>query len=478
MTKTDSAIKNSLIAVALFVVSFTYYYILSAKIWTWLYVSGDSGDWLQFTNWWITPQPFGSPFFIVLIRVLGTLPVENIYHLLNTTLSVLPGAVTVVLAYFVGLELSKSHILGITASLIVLGMSIVLTQATVFEQYMLVTMFASAAYLAYIKGKLAWAIVFLGVGLANHIIMLPIAVVWLLVEWKQRQRIFRLLPLYIVTGVLPYTLILWLLVSDVPNLMVGDLSWTTLNTYLNNVSVMGQLPIREVPRRIAEVGAILLGSLGLSLYPLIVGLQKPWDNKAKSTVLAIVLFLWVWFSCLFLTPYKYLLVTTVMIAGYAAYGLTKLPHWHRYAVAVGAIALIVLNAVYLDADKLSQADPQATNLYNALLELPDGSIVLTPRGGAFGFTLFYSVSGGKNLVPVNIIVSNDHLDWLNEHYDVEGGTSMEIARNALDNGRGVYYVSPVNPLGWGLIFDTVETETYGLSKVVAVKAMSWDEVKR
>jgi len=473
------------IPVALFLFSLAYYYLLSAKIWTWLYVTGDSGDWMQFTNWWIVPQPMGSPLFVSVLRLLGWLfPNADTYQMLTLSLSVIPGAVLVVLTYLIGLELTKSRRLGAVAALSLMGMSITLTQATALEQYMFTAVFVAGAFLLYLKNKITWAVAMLGLGTASHAIVGVIAVLWLAVE----RRHYKLIPLFILLGALPYTMVLILMASNHPPLTAGNLSWGSLDLYLGNTYLTGNLSLVSIPKRLWDVAAVFVVMVGLGCYPLVVGFIKPRTVREKIALVTILALLWFWFSNTFFSTFKFVVLATPLIAGYVAYGLTRLPRWQTVVVAAGAIALIAINSVGLNTAKLAGRDPIATELYSALSGLPEGTAVLTPRGGSYGFVLFYALSEGRDLTPIllkKLVLNNDgeyeidqgyrdYLKWFKVNYpEYQSEDSFTIAQEALDNNRAVYYISlPGDPIKEAL--DIEPTGVAGLYRVTKVRK-SWDE---
>ncbi len=479
--------KTTITSSVLFLFSLCYYYLLSAKEWTWLYVSGDSGDWMQFTNWWITPQPFGSPLFISVIRGLGLLfPDTDAYRMLVFSVAIVPGAILVVLTYLIGLELTKSHRLGIVSAIVLLGMSIVLTQATILEQYMFTAVFVAGAFLAHAKNKPVWAVVLLGLGAASHVIVVIIAILWLAIE----RRYYRLAPLFILIGVLPYTLVLLLMATDHPPLLAGNLSWSGLNLYLGNTYLVGNLSLVSIPKRLLDVAAVVATMLGFGCYPLIVGLAKPRSAGSKIALAAIGCIIWFWFSNTFFSTFKYVVIAAPIIAGYVVVGLTRLPRWQTLVVVIGAVILVATNSIAFNAEKLAKQEPVAINLYRALVALPDGTAILTPRGGSYGFVLFYALSEGHDLTPLLMKKSTlnregkyvtdqgylDYLRWFKREYpEYESDDSFTLAREALEKGNSVYFLSLFDEEAMGDALETEPTTVIGLYQVTSVTVESWDE---
>ena len=147
--------KRLLIAPAIIVLSFVYYFVLASKQWTWVFVSGDSGDWLAAANIWMAPQPYGSPLYIVLGHLINMLP-GSLVDNMTILLSVLPAAITVGLVYLIVYKMTENARIGIVCAVVMLGASIPLSQATVLEEYSLCVMFVVMAFYMYLLDK-KWA---------------------------------------------------------------------------------------------------------------------------------------------------------------------------------------------------------------------------------------------------------------------------------------------------------------------------------
>jgi hypothetical protein len=184
-----------------------------------------------------------------------------------------------------------------------------------------------------------------------------------------------------------------------------------------------------------------------------------------------------------------MVMATPFIAGFVAVGLSRLQRWQTVAVVAGAVVLVAVNSVGLNADKLAHRNPVATDLYTAITNLPEGTAVLTPRGGAYGFVLFYAMSEGHNLTPLlmkklvagkdgELVVDQgylDYLEWFRVNYpEYRSSDSFTLAREALDSGKQVYFVSLFDYDTTGQALDVEQTGIDGLYKVTNVKVESWD----
>lgn len=253
----------------IFALSLLYYCALSAKSYTWIFVSGDSGDWLAASTMWMVPQPLGSPLYVFLGQLLhllpGSLPVK-----MTILLSCLPSAVTVSLVYLVVSRLTRSTACSVCASFVLLGAGVFLSQSTILEQYALAVMFLTAAYYFYIADRRTLTALTLGLGTAVHIFILPVAVLWLIVERHRIRLWLRPIAVYIVSGVLPYAYVPVLMAAHAPPFMAGYFSWSNLSAYMFDTAgnLIGTMALEELPRRMAIIAAIMASSLGLSVIPL------------------------------------------------------------------------------------------------------------------------------------------------------------------------------------------------------------------
>jgi len=373
--------------------SFAYYAALSAKSYTWMFVSGDSGDWLASANAWIVPQPYGSPLYISLCRLFGLIPNQPVT--LTILLSCLPSAITVGLVYLIVHKLTNKVWPATTSAFVLLGAGVFLTQSTILEEYALAIMFVTLAYYFYINERSKLMALCLGLGTAVHIFALPITVFWFILQRKQWKLWLKPLAIFIASGALPYLMI--------PVLMYfGEgLTLSGLWEYWTGTSgaIVGTLSIFDAPQRILTITEILLMSLGLALIPLYFGLRKPYDTK--KVVLVMIALVSLWYHLTSLDPITWTFLcfgipaTTILVG----LGLAELRAKHVYAVAACALVLILINGFFLNASLLTQREPLATTYYNELYSLSDGSrIVATP--GRYSFGLLYVISEGKDLIAI------------------------------------------------------------------------------
>jgi len=382
--ESDEVRMKKYIPLALGIAAFAYYAILSAKQWSWLFVSSDSGDWLICANQWFVPQAYGSPLYILLARLIGLFTDGNgTVVMMTILLSCLPSAITVMLIYLIVKKLTNKEIPAIASSAVLLGCGVFLSQSTILEEYAITICFATLAYWFYINERRKLTALALGLGLAVHIFVLPIAIFWLILEYKR----WRLWPkpagIFILAGVLPYLLI--------PTLMhvQGTLSLAHLWSYWTGETgaVVGTLSIFDTPVRLLSLASILLMSLGLALVPLWYGL------KQKKLVLITIVVVSLWYHLTSLDPASWTFLNFGMpaVVILVGIGLSKLTIKHVYVVAACALALIIVNGFFLNANTLTNENPIATTYYNELMTLPSESIVAAT--GAYAFGVLYVMSG-------------------------------------------------------------------------------------
>lgn len=426
--------------------AFGYYCALSAKSWTWVFVSSDSGDWLACSNWWMVPQPYGSPLYISLARLIGLITSGNATVITMTILlSCLPSAVTVMLVYLIVHKLTNETWPAITSALVLLGAGIFLTQSTILEEYALAICFCTLAYWLYINNRRMLTALALGLGTAVHIFILPIAVFWFALQWREWKPWLKPAGIFVLTGILPYSLILILMGMDTPRLLAGGLNRQSLNEYVFGIggTIVGNLSLFEAPYRLLAITKILLPSLGLAFVPLWYGLKRPYDTKKLVLLMIVTVSLWYHLTSLDPVSWTFIDFGLPAIAILCGIGLNKLTLKHAYAAAVGALILMCVNGAFLNANTLTKERPLATTYYDELYALPDGSVVVT-NAGAYSLGLFYVMSEGKDLTPIVYPYSDtwnfpDYSDWLKDKYGIVGHDTPGLVQDALNKGYDVYF---------------------------------------
>jgi hypothetical protein len=243
-------------------ISFGYYLVLLAKQWTWTFAGIDSGDWLTASIWWFVPQPYGSPIYISLGHLLNALPGDLVLKL-GIFLSVVPASITVAFVYLITKELTGKEKIAVVCSTVMLGCGIFLSQATIIEEYAFTVMFITIAYWFYIKSNKLGTVVFLGLAGAVHIIAIALAVLWFATHYKEIKKWLKYIPVYFVLGILPYSLILFMMEVDTPRILAGHLSLANINAYMGSTGgTVGALSIVEVPKRLLDFVSIVFLGLG------------------------------------------------------------------------------------------------------------------------------------------------------------------------------------------------------------------------
>ncbi len=438
------------------VLSYGYLVALSAKTYTWVFASSDSGDWLATANWWMVPQPYGSPLYIALCKLIGLLPGSQPLNL-TLLLTCLPSAVTIVLVYLIVKQLTTKISIAITASLVLLGSAIFLSQSTVLEQYTLAVVFLTAAIYAYIKGNKMLTMILLGLGTAVHIFIGTLLLAWIIVEWKNWKQWLKSSIIYGLIVGASYSFILILMVMDTPRLLAGGLNSHSLVSYLTVTTgaILGQLSLFEAPTRLLYLGSLVLASFGLALVPIGFAWKRPLSKHI--ILLSGIALITLWYYGTNLDPLAWTFITfaSPALAILCGIGLAKLKDTTifislkpQHLVALGAIVLIVLNGVFLNANTLTNENPMASTYKQELQNLPDGSIILTTPG-SYSLGLFYVMSEGKDLVPLIYHYLDDwqlydYQIWLQDNYSIKVLPSTLGTIEANLESTPIYFVGSPN----------------------------------
>ena len=463
------------IAVWVFLVAATYYSILSARSYTWVFASSDSGDWLATSNMWFVPQPYGSPLYILLMRLLGTLPGDTVIWA-TILLSVLPSAVTVALVYLIVNKLVNRKVIATVSALVLLGSAVFLTQSTILEEYALATMLMTLGFWTYLSGQRYRTAICWGLAASVHVFVLGAILFWLIIEWRKYLKPLAVITVPIVVAF--YGFILLLMYLDTPRLLAGGLNLYSLKQYLTITggAILGQLSIFEAPKRLLLTGRLLLMSFGLALAPLAKCVKKP-IAKPIAVMLGIILWtLWYQITCLDPLSWTFLTYASPFIAVLVGVGLSKLGAAHLKYVTVGALALIAVNAVFLNANTLTNEKPLATTYYTALQELPDGSIVLC-EPGAYSLGLYYAMSEGKGLIPLvypyightgDAWGFDDYRSWLNRTYGLSLGDDFDT----------LTAVAYLKSRGYDVYYASTPTQQSSVRQALVLEDTQWTQVKK
>ncbi len=376
--------------------------MLSAKTYTWIFSSGDSGDWLASALSWIPPQPFGNPLFVLLGHVLAHFP-GGLVLWLTTIGSCLPSAITISAVYLITLKLTNKQSLAIVASLVLLGAVVFTSQALVISEYPLPVMFVTLAFLFYLHNYRSTTALVLGLGSACHVVVIVIAALWLLVEWRQGRLRQWLKPinLYQPVAFLPYLLTLWELWKFNNN----HLSIHILLLYVQNSSGMGALALSAFPDRLLHFAGYIIVSLGIALIPICMTLfnKASRDIKGYWLMAAVVAFpCWYYLTSIDPTTWHYLPWVMPFLAVFAGVGISKLDICKGMLVTVGAGCLLIINVLFLNANVLASRNPVAENIYRATQGLPLNCDVAIRADGWDGFDVRYvQVSSREDITCID-----------------------------------------------------------------------------
>ncbi len=437
-------------------IALVYYLVLCAKTATWVFTGTDNGDWMAAAVTWMVPQPYGSPLYIVLCRVLYYIP-GDLALKLTIGLSVIPAAITISFVYLIVKHLTKNTWVGVTSALVTLSSAVFLSQSTILEEYALAVMFMTIAFYAYVKEWKYRTAIFMGLGVAVHIVCLMIAAFWALADRRWRYWFFKPVITFLAVGGVPYLLIPLLMYLDTPRFLIGEFSLQNLVGYWSTTTraVAGTISIFEAPRRLSEFGRIFVMSFGLALVPLLHNIYKPLTRTVAVLLATIMFVAWYAISCIDPSTYTFFTFLTPSVAILSGIAMAKMKSQHVMVVLAGACVLMAVNAIFLNADVLTKQNPKATTYLTDLRALPDESLVVTITGG-YSLSLFYVINDGKELTPV-IYPYVDNLDeklgygMIGYEKYLSGkvgfvwpSTTLAGIQMALDRGMNVYFIPTVD----------------------------------
>lgn len=438
-----------------------YYLFLACFRYTWVFESGDSGDWLASAKLWYVPQPFGSPLYIMLAHVVGLLK-GSLAANMTVWLSVIPSCITVMLIYKIAGGVTRNKDYARIVALVVLGAGVLTSQSVVVEEYALAVMLVTAFLYMQMTSRFTLSMVFLGLASAVHIIVFPIAFIFFFVNARHGQWRYwgkKQLPVYLSFAVLPYTLILVLMALDTPRWIAGNLSIQAINSWLGSTSTIGKLSFAEAPQRILALVAVVAATFGVAIIPAVRYVVRTRKNEFTQFLFLSVIFVWwLYLTNLDFTTWTFTIYSVPFVALLVVLGLKEVSNRNIKLVVGVTCVLVALNVGLLNARMLDFKNPTGTEFYNETMSLPDGSYILTSKGGFYTLGILHAIADGKNVIPIFLSepkTDKDYgyqswLKWVQEKYGVVGNTSTEIVENAT---VPVFYVDTSYMLNWKLVYN-------------------------
>ncbi len=466
------------------VLSFVYLSLMCVRQYSWAFVSSDSADFLMASTVWAVPQTYGYPLYITLGHLLNLLPGE-LAAKMTILLSALPASISVVVVYLTVLRMTSKwrwqYFVALTAALVLLGTAFFVTEATVTKGYALVAMFLALAFYAYIRNWRYRTVMFLGLGVAVHMLVAAIAFFWLLADRRWKLWIGKPLLVFGTFGFVPYLLIPLLMALDTPRFMAGSLSIHNLINYfsMTSRSIIGMISVFDAPVRIFVTTRILIMSLGLAIIALCQNIYKPLTRPVAILVATVLFQLWYVVTCLDAQTWTYLAVAAPAVAVLVGLGLSTMQKAHTYAIATCAVVLVGVNGFMLNANLLDQRHPQGQEYYTMLQELPDGAVVVT-EPGPYSLGLFYAIVKGKDLVPLiypyieepRFSVA-DYAQYLETDYGVKWTSTLDGVQECLEENRPVYFITTdISPIRRCFETSLREPEVLGVSPMERITALT------
>lgn len=401
-----------------FLLSLGYFILLSAKTHTWVFGSGDSSGYLAAVrSWQIVPQ-WGAPLYVLLGQIVKLFPVDLSLGL-TIFLSCFPAALTI---YVVT---KKS---GWIAGLITASSAVFITESTILRNYAPALFFIVLAY--YSTGWKRYAM--MGISICFHPMALAITALWLFSDFLSRELKWK--NIIALAGALtPFALIPIQMSLDIPRLITGPLSINSIITYFFNGATATAFKIApdDLPIRLLDFLKVLIPSIGIVIIPFVRNIRR----SDKYLLIALIFPILYYLLNIDKTTWTYLRFSIPFFALVAAEGIRRID---KQVVTIGCLILILTNGYFINADRLTKEQPMAKIVHDELMNLPDGSVVMSVIGSSY-LEEVNVISEGKNISLIPVPKSNQFTyDYIKQTRGLEGNNEIELAESAMNKGIGVY----------------------------------------
>ena len=427
---------------------------------TWVNTDSDGIHYLYSATNLYPAHHTSAPLFLLLGHLFLYIPFGNEFWRLSL-LSVCATTISTVFVYLSIRHHLSSRAYGLLGAIIFGGSALVISQSTIVETYALITMCAIGAYYFSLKKRWWLCSIMLGAGLAIHTLgVIPIILIMLFNvdfrcwEYAGVIALFLLFYLYI-----PITT----LVNHPPD-MWGNITIKAfvIDNYSTTLMLLGGLSIWDLPKRILDTIGILGVSLGLAVVP-IATMFKPLKTLLLWLFILPILF---FMTNLAYQTVVYCMPSVAFGAILAVIGLSKMPKFWTYAVAIVAVGLLIFNANYFDIGRTLDKDLSANKFYTQeLAKVPDGEILMPQYGWEWASIIPFNKREGRNIIAVDVdtVVSPVYQQYL-----IEQGIKFEDNFDKDSNTRQSFIATSIVKLNdnvWTTV--TTDAETYGAEVVLA-----------
>ena len=381
-----------------------------APNWTFMDKAADSIAYAYSAQYFYPAFHTSSPLFVILGHFFMLIPVATQAWRFEL-LSVLATIGTCLFVYLI-IRNKLNRWYALLGTLIVGMSAIVISQSIIIETYPLATMLAAGAFYFAIQKKWYWTAVFLGAGLAVHLLAFFVFFIFF-IGFREYRKNWKALLITVSFGLF-YLYIplssrnapsMWLPRTD--NFILTQITdiWTTIT------GLVGQIAIYDVPKRIIDTLGIIGVSVGVvALIPIVAYF---WRKKFYKDVLfwLILIPIGLFISELDMNTFDYTMLAMPFLAIVAMLGLAKLQRasWQRYyewgriltaAVVISVVGFGVFNANYFDIGRTLDPNMSVTEYYTKELpKIPDHAIFMP----IFGWEAVYKYNkdNGKHIYIIN-----------------------------------------------------------------------------
>lgn len=410
-------IKKYSIEIAVLVVCCVYFSIMAAPDLSWVNVDSDGPTYLTSAKYFVLSHPTGAPLYSLINAAVVRIPIGTEYWRL-CMVSALSAGATGMLLYILGRRYTESKWKALIAPLVWCGSAVVVSQATILDTYAVITFLSVLAYYLHVTGRFRSKYIVLGIGLGiHHLILIPLAVIWLVditrnIQARKRgEKVGFVRPAMFVwmLGLLFY---IWVpLVNREPyNWIEGESFKHYISYFMGQGGLIGGLSVFEPDgmQRLYDFVGITALSFALSGLLIVPGLIKVFKGQGKNlegmTCAYLMIFPIVYYAT-DMAPQVY----TYMMPAFAFGGLMAvmgaesinrpaLRKWVPLAVGVSSVVLMGCNLQWFDIGRTLDKDLQARVYYESLDELEDGSYLWLDHGGWWRDTIWlYNEDTGSDI---------------------------------------------------------------------------------
>lgn len=418
-----------------------------------------------------------SPFYLLLSHVFLWIPLGTDAWRMGL-ISVVSTVVACVFIYLIIKRKTKARFYSIFGVIIYGASALVISQSIIVNTYALITCFVIISYYFAILKKWKIMSLFVGLGMAVHLLGFVILVLYLIFfkdyrkNWKALVITFSFILFYLYIPITTRPPYMWM-----PNPKDINTIQAVISDTISVIAMLvGTISVFDLPKKILDTIGVMWVSIGIvTIIPIVYYFIK----QGKKTLINplfwfIIAPITLFISELDMNTFDYMMLSIPFLAIVAALGLRLLIVKYRNPMMIASVVGIFIvigiggfNYNYFDIGRTLDPNLSASQLYyKELPKIPDGAVFMPNGGWNWEAVYKYNKDNNTNIYPIciDILPSKTYQEQLmrdgiklvssnNENVSMQ---ASEMAKSIVSLNDNIWTTISTDPSTFGVM--VIETK--------------------